>query len=149
LTALANYGKRGRQLTWLYFAQRWYREITDASLSWDDIRETAYLGGATVSLLIPDPLSTAIGYTATKLSRSATGTFSRASVWWAAQSLARRTAITYVAFLPLTIAANQQSKATQGLEAWDEGLGLAMWEAQAVPSSERLKIPTITSSRVF
>lgn len=153
MTSLAQYGQTGRRLTWAYFAYRWYREITDESLNFDDVRESLYLGAATLSLMIPDPISTAMGYTYTKIAQKLVDTVKGGSTWWAGLSLATRTAITYTLFTPVLIAGHQQTKAITSTEPWDEQLGQAMWEAQAVPDTERLVVPQsinpMTGSRVF
>ena len=141
MTSLAIYAHRGRQLTWLYFAQKWFREITDGKLTFQDATSSLYLGAATLSLLIPDPLSTALGWTATGIGTRTSAGFARASAWWGGLSMITRGGLTYIAFLPLLIAWNQNTKALTQTEDWDAALGESMTMAQAVPNTERLQVP--------
>ena len=118
MTATLIYANRGRQLIWLGAAANLYMESTDDELTIDDARALGFFSIATIALFIPDPEATALGWGATKfvnaaksaattvLTRANTG-FTSVSRWWLARSIAQKSAILYVAFTPIILAAAQ------------------------------------------
>jgi len=160
MTSTLIYANRGRKLIWIGAAANLYFELTDdEEFDMQEAHETGIalglFGSATVALFIPDPEATLLGLIGTKafnaaksgasivLSRANSG-FGYASQWWWTRTIAQKSAILYVAFTPLLLAGVQNEKARTGVEGWDEALGEAMWEAQAVPNTERLQIRVST-----
>lgn len=155
MTSTLIYANRGRQLIWLGATANLYMNATDDELTLGDARALGFFSIATIALFIPDPEATALGWGATKFANAAKSAattvlaranagFGYASQYWWTRSIATKSAILYVAFTPLLLAATQNEKARTGVEGWDEALGAAMWEAQAVPNTERLQVRVST-----
>ena len=78
MSAIRIYGKRGRQLVFAHALSNAYVEWTDDKWTWGDLTAALYLGSSGLALAIPDPISIAIGWAATRASRSAVGAGSSA-----------------------------------------------------------------------
>jgi len=64
MPSLADYGRIGRRITWFYVAWRAYEEWTDEDVGLGDIYAGLALTTATIALIVPDPVQTALGYSA-------------------------------------------------------------------------------------
>lgn len=156
MTSLAQYGSRGRKLIFAHAAYNFQVEVLGESprdLDWDDVTATGYLVAAGTALLIPDPGSTLLGWAATRVALGVKQRAISAAAWWAAQSITKKSAIGYVLLTPAMLDDAQMRKEEMGVEDWDAALGQAMWEAQAIPETERLQVPQslnpLTGGRVF
>jgi len=67
MTSLLEYGVKGRRIWWAASAYVFYNELTDDDLGLGDVTATINFAGATVSLFIPDPVATALGWGWTRL----------------------------------------------------------------------------------
>ena len=125
---LSDYARLGRRITWFYVAWRAYEEWTDEDIGLGDIYAGLALAAATVALIVPDPVATAIGWSATRatspfvstavrglanfragLTYGATlqlGTFFRRTIWTAG--------LLHLITAPLQIEDIQQEKARIG-----------------------------------
>ena len=63
---LSDYARRGRRIAWVYIAWKAYEEWTDDDLGLGDLYAGLALTAATVALVVPDPVSTAVGWAATR-----------------------------------------------------------------------------------
>lgn len=156
MTSLVVYASRGRKLIFAHAAYNFQVEVLGEGprdLSWDDLTATGYLAAAGTALFIPDPGNTLLGWGATKAMNFAKSRTLGALSWWAKQPLAKKSAIGYVLLTPAMLDDAQMRKEEMGVEDWDAALGEAMWEAQAVPETERLQVPQaanpFTGGRVF
>ena len=158
MTSVLTFANRGRRLIWLGASLHLYNELSDDELTLSDASALGYWTIATTALFIPDPEATLLGYIGSKSAAIVKGAavrvlatgnaaFGSAARWWGLRSLVQRSAITYVLFTPILLAAAQKEKETLGVEGWDEALGEAMWQAQSDPTGtgEQLNI-NITSS---
>ena len=156
MTSYLVYGQRGRKLIFIHAAINWYDEVLGErpqDVGWDDLVATGYLVAAGTALMIPDPGSTLLGWGATKAANFSRARATGALSWWAKQPIAKKSAIGYVLLTPLMLENAQIRKAETGVRDFDAALGEAMWEAQAVPNTERLQVPQavnpMTGGRVF
>ncbi len=70
MTSLIEYGQRGRKLIFAHALFNASQEWGDSELTWGDLTAGGYLLTAGVALVVPDPLTTALGYSATRIMRS-------------------------------------------------------------------------------
>lgn len=74
---LSDYARRGRRIVWFYVAWKAYQEWTDEELSFGDLYAGLAVSAATIALVVPDPVSTAIGWSATRAASPAVSTAAR------------------------------------------------------------------------
>lgn len=144
MTSLVNYRKTGRIVmagyAWYKFAGSVRKGSLIGSTSWGIVAVEA-----TIGVFYPDPVATAIGGAVIKGGRAAS------SGWIWLMRLAMRYpaptfTILYIALLPFGIKERQELKAKEGLI---EPLGMMTFQAESIPNTERIRIPSIPTSRVF
>ena len=144
MTSLVNYRKTGRIViagyAWYKFAGSVRKGSLIGSTSWGIVAVEA-----TIGVFYPDPVATAIGGAVLAGGRAA------ASGWIWLMRLAMRYpapafTILYIALMPFAIKERQELKAKEGLI---EPLGMMTFQAESIPNTERIRIPSIPTSRVF
>lgn len=78
MTSFAVYGQRGRQLVFAHALLNASTQWTDDELTWGDLTAGLYLGSAAIALSIPDPVTTALGWSASRIAAAAARTGVRA-----------------------------------------------------------------------
>ena len=71
MTSLVQYGQRGRKIIFAHALYNASQEWGDSKLSWGDLTAGGYLLASGIALVIPDPVTTAIGYTSTRVLQAA------------------------------------------------------------------------------
>ena len=144
MTSLVNYRKTGR--------------ITIAGYAWwkfgQSVRSGNLLGStawgvaaveATVGIFFPDPVATALGGAIIRGGQLTKRSWIR-TMMWAMKNPAPAFTILYIALMPFAIKERQELKEERGEV---EPFGIYSWEAEAIPETERLRIPSIIGGRVF
>ena len=125
---------------WIQFARAVQKGSLLGAASWGYVAVEA-----TVSVFFPDPESYIIGAVTVKTVGWGRNLGGRIFTW-GYKNPAKSNLILFVALMPFGIKERQELKAEQGLI---EPLGLATFEIERIPDTERLRIPSIPTSRVF
>ena len=64
---MVEYGNKGRRLIFLHATYNALDKWTDDDFNWDDAIAAGYLSTSAIALFIPDPVTTLLAYTDTKL----------------------------------------------------------------------------------
>jgi hypothetical protein len=125
---------------WYNFAQSVRKGSLIGTTSWGIVAVEASIG-----VFFPDPVATAIGAVVTKSGGWLRGIGMRVFTW-AYKNPAKSNLIVFIALMPSGIKERQELKAERGLI---EPIGAMTFEAERIPDTERLSIPSIPTSRVF
>ena len=148
MTSLVQYGHRGRVAFAVWAWHNFASEVQEGDVI--GASKAGAIGiGATIALWIPDPISTAVGWGLTRGSNWLYNQWWRMNNAYWGMSMAKRSVVTYLVILPFAIADNQFRAQEEGLIGTGEELGRAMTLAQTIPETERYRIPSIPTSRVF
>lgn len=125
---------------WYNFAQAVRKGSLIGTTSWGIVAVEASIG-----IFFPDPVATAIGAGVLKGGGWLRGIGMRLYSY-GYRNPAKSNLIIFVALMPFGIKERQELKAEQGLI---EPIGAMTFEAERIPDTERLRIPSIPTSRVF
>lgn len=81
MTSLIEYGNKGRRLIFLHATYNALDKWTDEDINWDDAIAAGYITTSSIALFIPDPVTTILAYTDTKLNVRAG--------WWLSAMIGR------------------------------------------------------------
>lgn len=144
MTSLVNYRKTGRIVmagyAWYNFTQSVRKGSLLGTTSWGIVAVEASVG-----VFFPDPVATLIGAGVLKGGGWLRGIGMRVFTW-AYMNPAKANLFVYTALLPFAIKERQELKAEAGLI---EPIGSMSFQAERLPNTERLRIPSIPTSRVF
>jgi len=144
LTALVNYRKTGRIVMAGYAWYRFFGSVRKGSVigatSWGIVAVEA-----TVGVFFPDPVATLVGGAILRGGGWLTGIGMRIFTW-AYMNPAKANLYVFILLMPFGIKERQELKAEEGLI---EPIGRMSFEAERIPNTERLRIPSIPTSRVF
>jgi len=144
LTSLVNYRKTGRIVIAGYAWYKFTKSVQQGSLlgatSWGIVAVEA-----TIGVFYPDPVATTVG-AAVLTGGGWLRTIGMRIFTWAYLNPAKANLFVFIALLPFGIKERQELKAERKLI---EPIGSMTYEAEKIPGSQRLRIPSIPTSRVF
>jgi hypothetical protein len=144
LTSLVNYRKTGRAViagyAWYKFGQAVGQGSLLGATSWGYVAVEA-----TIGFFVPDPVAVAIGAGTV---RSGAWLLSKWTKFllWTLRNPAKFGLAIFILTMPWGIRERQELKASRGQI---EPIGIASFEAEKIPGTERLRVPSIVGGRVF